>query len=179
MDMNMDVEVTGPVAGAGRPRRRTDARPPAQRAGAWLVWWALLMALWVWVDDSLLTAELAVGAAAAALAATFVELAQHQADSRLRIRAEWLGDAVTLPWQVARDTGVVLAALWRQLATGIGPDSGFEEVAAPRGDDSVESASRRVLLIGETSLAPNTFALGVDGERGVMVVHRLVRGVRR
>jgi hypothetical protein len=34
--------------------------------------------------------------------------------------------------------------------------------------------TRRVLLIGGTSIAPNTFALGIDSERDVMVVHRLV-----
>ena len=34
--------------------------------------------------------------------------------------------------------------------------------------------TRRTLLVGGTSVAPNTFVLGIDPERDVMVVHRLV-----
>jgi hypothetical protein len=48
------------------------------------------------------------------------------------------------------------------------------DLPARYGDDSPEGVTRRVLLVWGTSVAPNTFALGVDSERDVMVVHRLV-----
>lgn len=133
-----------------------------------------MMALWVWADDSLLFSELLVGAGVAALAASLVEIAQYQAGSHVRIRIEWLASAVTLPLDVARDTFIVFAALARRLVTGSLPPSGFKEVPVHAGGDSTEDVTRRALIIGGTSLAPNTFALGIDDERDVMVVHHLV-----
>jgi hypothetical protein len=82
--------------------------------------------------------------------------------------------ALGLPGQVVRDTVTVFAALWRQLAHGEQPPSGFRELPTPFGDGSAEGATRRVLLVGGRSVAPNTLALGIDPERDVMIVHQLV-----
>lgn len=90
------------------------------------------------------------------------------------MRIEWLGPAVRLAAEVARDTGIVFAALWRRLARGAEPASEFREVPVRFGPETVEGKTRRALLIGGTSLAPNTIALGIDAERNVMIVHRLV-----
>jgi multisubunit Na+/H+ antiporter MnhE subunit len=69
---------------------------------------------------------------------------------------------------------IVYAALWRRLVHGQQPDSAFAELPARFGDDSPEGVTRRTLLVGGRSLAPNTFVLGIDPERDVMVVHQLV-----
>ena len=42
------------------------------------------------------------------------------------------------------------------------------------GSDTPEGVTRRVLLIGGRSLAPNTFVLGMDPGRNVVVIHQLV-----
>jgi len=42
------------------------------------------------------------------------------------------------------------------------------------GDDTPLGVTRRVLLTGAHSLAPNAFVLGIDAERDVMIVHELV-----
>jgi multisubunit Na+/H+ antiporter MnhE subunit len=133
-----------------------------------------MMSFWVIVDDSIEADELLVGAGAAALAALLAELAGYQAATRLRMRIEWLGPALRLPLEVARDTGIVFAALWRQVVRRQPPRSGFREVSVRYGGDTLEDRTRRALLIGGRSLAPNTFALGLDAERSVMVVHQLV-----
>jgi hypothetical protein len=83
--------------------------------------------------------------------------------------------ALRLPGQVAADTVTVYAALWRRMVRGEQPDSGFVAEPARYGDDSAEDITRRVLLIGGRSLAPNTFALGIDAETDTMVLHQLVR----
>jgi multisubunit Na+/H+ antiporter MnhE subunit len=145
-----------------------------RRAAVWLVWWALLMSLWVIQDDSLQADELLAGAGAAAIAATLAELAGYQASTRLRMRVEWLGPAFRLPGGLVRDTAVVFAALWRQIVRGQPPNSGFREVPVRFGGQSIEDKSRRALLVGGNSVAPNTFALGLDRGREVMVVHHLV-----
>jgi multisubunit Na+/H+ antiporter MnhE subunit len=164
--------MTGPLAGEPRERRRDV--PVARRVGSWLVWWVLMMSFWVMIDDSISTDELLAGAGAAALAALLAELVTYQAATRFRMRIEWLVPALSLPGQVARDTVVIYQALWRRLAYGEQPPSAFADLPTRPGDDSLEGVTRRVLLVWGTSVAPNTFALGIDSEREVMVVHRLV-----
>ncbi len=166
--------MTGPLAGEPRERRRD--MPAARRAGSWLGWWVLMMSFWVMLDDSLNTDELLAGAGAAALAALFAEQVSYQAVSRFRMRIGWLGPVLGLPGQVARDMVIVYAALWRRLARGEQPPSAFLEVPARFGDDTPEGVTRRTLLVGGTSVAPNTFVLGIDKDRNVMVLHRLVAG---
>jgi multisubunit Na+/H+ antiporter MnhE subunit len=148
--------------------------PLARRVGAWVAWWAVLMALWVLLDDSIALAELLAGAGAAALGAFLAELVQHQSGSRFRPRIEWVAPALGLPVQVARDSALLLRVLGRKLVRGEEPASGFREVPIPWGEDSPEGASRRVLVVMGRSAPPNTFVLGIDRERGVAVVHDLV-----
>jgi multisubunit Na+/H+ antiporter MnhE subunit len=156
------------------PRRREQDGPVARRVGSWLVWWALLMGFWVIVDDSIGLAELVAGAGAAALGAFVTELAGYQAATQFRMRIEWVVPALKLPGQILRDTVIVFGALWKRLAHGEQPASGFRELPVRSGDDSPEGVTRRVLLVGADSLAPNTIAGGIDQERDVMVVHQLV-----
>ena len=166
----------GPLA--GEPRRHGRSGRPAptarHRAVTWFAWWVLLMALWVAVDDSLQSDELLAGAGAAALAALAAEIASHQAATRLQIRAGWLARAFRLPGEVAHDTWTVFAALARTLATRRPPRGGFRELPVRYGDGTPLGVTRRVLLTGAYSLAPNTFVLGIDEKRDVMVVHELV-----
>jgi multisubunit Na+/H+ antiporter MnhE subunit len=133
-----------------------------------------MMSFWVMLDDSINTDELLAGAGAAALAAFFAELVTYQAATRFRMRIEWLVPAFSLPGQVVRDMVIVYHALWRRVAHGEQPPSEFLELPARFGDDRPEGVTRRTLLVGGTSLAPNTFVLGIDKDRDVMVVHRLV-----
>jgi multisubunit Na+/H+ antiporter MnhE subunit len=164
---------TGPLT--GEPRSPVSgARSVARRVAAWLAWWIVLMSLWVALDDSLAPDELLAGAGAAAIAALLAEIACHQGALVLRFRLAWLRPALRLPWRVVADTVIVYRALWRKLAYGEDPPGGFaEERVEPGGPDG---SLRRTLIIGLRSVTPNAFALGIDAERGVMVVHELVRG---
>jgi multisubunit Na+/H+ antiporter MnhE subunit len=146
-----------------------------RRMVTWLTWWALMMSLWVALDDSLRSDELLAGAAAAALAAVAAEMAGHQAQTRYRIRAAWLFAALRLPGQVAQETLVVFGAMAAAIALRRSPPHGaFTEIPVAYGDDTPLGVTRRVLLTGAHSLAPNGFVLGIDAERNVMIVHELV-----
>lgn len=148
------------------------------RVRAWLAWWVLLMALWVMLDDSLATDELLAGAGAAAIAATVAELAMHQAETRFDARLGWLTRALRLPGQVLADLVTVYAALWRLMVRRERPDSAFVTEPARYGDDSPRELTRRTLLIGARSLAPNQIAAGIDQETDTLVIHQLVSGPR-
>ncbi len=165
-------DMTGPLA--GEPRERRPDVPLARRARSWLVWWVLMMSFWVLLDDSIATDELLAGAGAATLAALLAEVVTYQAATRFRMRVTWLLPALSLPDQVVRDTGIIYHALWRRLVHGEQPPSAFLELPARYGSATAEGVTRRTLLVGGTSVAPNTFVLGIDPERDVMVVHRLV-----
>jgi multisubunit Na+/H+ antiporter MnhE subunit len=158
----------------GEPPPAAARRPRGPRVATWLAWWVLLMAMWVAVDDSLAPDELIVGAGAGALAALAAELIGYQAVLRYRIKATWLARTVLLPGQVARDTVAVFAVLARAVVTGSRPHGAFRELPVRYGDDTPLGETRRLLLTGAHSLAPNEFVLGLDKDRGVMVVHRLV-----
>lgn len=169
--------MTGPLA--GEPRERQYDVPVGRRIGSWLVWWVLLMTFWVLIDDSINDDELWVGAGVAAMGALVAELVTYQAATRFRMRFEWLVPALRVPWWVARDMVIVYAALWRRLVHGQQPPSAFDEIPVRFGDDSPEGATRRTLLIGGHSVAPNSFALGIDKDSDVMVVHQLVARKRK
>lgn len=149
-------------------------------AVSWLVWWALMMSFWVAIDDSLRADELIVGAVAAAIAAAGAVLAGRLAGVRAGFRSSWwpaaIAGAAQLPGRVANETFLVFAALARSLARGGQPPSGgFREVPARYGDDTPAGVTRRILLTGARSLAPNGFVVDFDRERDVMLVHELVR----
>lgn len=131
------------------------------------------MSLYTWLNDSIAMAELMSGAGAAILGATLVEVAQYQADSRFRIRIEWLAPAVRLPARISNDTVVVFAALWRRITRGEVPTSGFVEMAAAGGEDP-DAVSHRALQVLGRSLSPNTIVVDVDPGRETMLAHHLV-----
>ena len=139
-----------------------------------MTWWVLLMLFWVILDDSVATDELLAGAGAAALGTLLAHAVGAHTGILFRPRLKWLVAALRLPGQLPGDTVIVFAALARFIVHGEEPRGGFAAEPVQFGGDSAEARTRRALLIGARSFAPNTFALGLDKESGVMVVHRLV-----
>jgi hypothetical protein len=97
-------------------------------------------------------------------------------DSAVRGSTGWLRQAAYLPGQVLRDTGAVYVALGRMVVQGGPPPGGYTEIPVRYGDGTTHGIIRRVLLTWARSLAPNTFVVGMDPERDVMVIHRLAGG---
>lgn len=145
-----------------------------RRVAAWLGWWVVLMVFWVITDDSIAVDELLAGAGAAALGALLTEVASHQASVSFRIRLAWLACALKLPRQVVTETGLIFAVLWRRVVRGEEPRSGFVTEPVAYGPLTAEGKMRRALIVAARSVAPNTFALGIDRDRGELVTHKLV-----
>jgi multisubunit Na+/H+ antiporter MnhE subunit len=157
---------------APRSSRARGRHPGAVRA--WLIWWALLAALWLALVDTVVAPELAAGAVAAAIAATGAVLVRGQRQLLLRPRAAWLLCAGRPLLGTVTDLGPLLRALWRR---GVRRrDERGELVELPYAAVAGEPgpAAHRVLTQALGSLAPNTLVVGVDKERRTMLVHQLV-----
>jgi multisubunit Na+/H+ antiporter MnhE subunit len=134
----------------------------------WLAWWAVLAALYVLIDDSVLVPELAVGALAAAIGATGATLVHRERRVLLRGDARWL----RVLW---RPLLGLLTDLW-PLVRALPRRGGGQLVEIPfdATTDSPRDTARRALTEALGTLAPNTIVVRIDTERGVVVAHQLV-----
>jgi multisubunit Na+/H+ antiporter MnhE subunit len=132
--------------------------------------WALLFGVWMLLVDTRTVPELLTGVGAAALAAAGSELVRAQRIAEVRVRLRWLARAWRPIARIPVDTGVVIWALTRPRRTR----GRFRALRfrAP-GEDS-EDNSRRAFAEVAGSLAPNTYVIGVDPGRRVLIVHQLV-----
>lgn len=142
--------------------------------GSWFFWWAALFGLYLLFVAKLTAAEALVGSVAAALAATGTMATARAADLHFRPRIRWLRLLLRLPWRVLADCGIVGMALWRQIVQRQNVDGAFRIVPFDSGGDDAVSTARRALVTAGVSLAPNTYVVAVDRQRGVLLVHQLV-----
>jgi multisubunit Na+/H+ antiporter MnhE subunit len=147
----------------------------AHRGRFWLAWYVPLFALWLLLVDSFAIEEVLLGLLAAAIAATAADVVRAQDLVRFHMRPRWLAGVWTLPWQVVVDSGVLAAALWRQLSRPGSVRGGFRVLPFPREADDAVAAARRALVTSVVSIAPNTYVVGIEGDEGVMLIHQLVR----
>lgn len=138
------------------------------------VWWAILFGVWLVLVDSLAKPEVAGGAIAAVPAAALTYAVVASQRDRFRVRPRWFLALKPVPLAILRDSALLVPVLWRRITRGEFPASTFTSVQTPMRGDDPEAAAQRALSILGTSLAPNTFILGIDTERGVALVHQLV-----
>ena len=132
-----------------------------------LAWWVLSAALWLALVDNTHFQELAAGAVVAFVGAAAAVIVRAQRRFVTRLRPSWL---VRL-WRPAayylRDLVPVALALARR-ARGR-----FVAVPFDAREEDPREAARRVLMKSAGSFAPNTYVVGADEERGILLVHQL------
>ena len=97
---------------AATPSPRDRPRHPGA-VRAWLIWWALLAALWLALVDTVVVPELVTGAVAAAIAATGAVVVRGRRRVLLRPRAAWARAALGPLRRTVTDLGPLAVALWR------------------------------------------------------------------
>jgi hypothetical protein len=135
--------------------------------------WVVSAALYLLLIDNTQLPELLVGAGAAVLAAAGLELAREQEVVGRRGRLAWLArlhrPLLTIPQDIATVSWLAVRALvHRPPSQGVFrvvPFACFGEDREPRG--------RLALAEAAGSLAPNTFVVGIDEERGLILAHQL------
>jgi multisubunit Na+/H+ antiporter MnhE subunit len=158
---------------AATPSPRDRPRHPGA-ARAWVIWWALLAALWLALVDTVVVPELVAGAVAAAIAATGAVLVRGQRRLLLRPRAAWARHAGGPLRAAVTDLAPLLRALWRRGIRRRRERGRLVEVPYAAVGDDPEAAAHRVFTQALGSLAPNTLVVSVDRERGKLLVHQLV-----
>jgi hypothetical protein len=135
---------------------------------AWLGSWILLSALFVVLSDSRRLEVLVLAVIVGATGATAAAIVRGHRDVVLRPEPRWVLDALRgfLRWPGD------LVRLARALV--VRPEGRIvEEPFGATGGDS-RDAAQRALAVAGGSLAPNSFVVDVDAERGVLVRHELM-----
>jgi multisubunit Na+/H+ antiporter MnhE subunit len=135
---------------------------------AWVGWWVVSAALWLFLVDNTHFPELVVGAGVAALGACAAVVVRQERRVILRPRLRWLTRAWRPVAVYPRDLWLLVVALPRR--------SRGRLVALPAPDlgDDTRGAAQRVLLQTAASFAPNTYVIGTDSGAERMLVHQLV-----
>jgi multisubunit Na+/H+ antiporter MnhE subunit len=154
---------------APSPRHR---HPGAVRA--WVIWWALLAALWLALVDTVVVPELVTGAVAAAIAATGAVVVRGRREVLLRPRLSWLLAGWRPLVASVTDLRPLAIVLWRRGIRRRAEHGVFAEVPYAAVGTDPHAAAHRVLTQALGSLAPNTLVVGIDRDRRTMLVHQLV-----
>src|SRR5947208_2594268 len=140
----------------------------------WLATWVACAAVWMLLVDDPALPELLTGAVVAVLAATTSELVRAQRMAEIRIEPAWLARA----WRPLARAPIDLVLLSRaavlQLFQRRARRGRFLALRFPNGPRSARDNARRALAEAAGSFAPNTYVVGVDPERDLILVHQLV-----
>jgi hypothetical protein len=135
--------------------------------------WVCAAALYLLLIDITDLPELIVGAGAAALAATGLELAREQRIVGESVRWRWLLGLHRPLLRVPRDI-VIVSAMALVAVVRCKPAFGsFRAVRFGGGEDVPHETGRRALAEAAGSVAPNTFVVGIDGDRQLILAHQL------
>jgi multisubunit Na+/H+ antiporter MnhE subunit len=146
-------------------------------AVGWSVRLVLFFALWLLFVDTLKVAELWAGVASAAIAATGAMLIARLEGFRFRVPLRWLRLLLRIPGDIVVDFWLLTVVVWRKLRGGGRNLGHMTSVPFPSGDSELER-SRRAFAVEVVALAPNTYAIGFDRDRSLLLIHQLVRDDR-
>lgn len=142
---------------------------------AWIYLLGALMAaaFYLLLIDTTSAPELYVLAGVALLCGVGFVLAREQGVAEATLRPGWLVRSVRVVVQVPRDILIVCREALAQLVWPRPVRGTFRAVAFDACADTPQDTGRRALTEALGSLAPNTIVVGVDAERGLLLVHQL------
>ncbi len=153
-----------------------DSPPPSGQAlvVCWLVWWLICAGLWMWLEDTIVLANLVDGAVAAAVGATGTTLVYAERLVAFQPRARWALGLWRPLVQFGPDMRLLTSVLVRALRGGERAPGALRAVRFEPAGGPGEVSARRALAPAVGSFAPNTIVLDVEAEEDVMLVHQLV-----
>lgn len=137
-------------------------------------WWLALFVLYLLLAGKAEGEEALAGLVLAVPAAVAMIAVREAGRLHYRPRWRWLGKLGRLPGKVVKDCAIVAAALWRALVRREKVEGVFRTIPFDPGGEDAESAARRALVVAGVCVAPNTFVVALEEERGLILVHQLV-----
>lgn len=146
--------------------------------GAWLRYgmgcWLAFVPLYLLLAGSLSWQELIAAVILSGVSALAVTMTCRAGHLHFQPRWHWLRHFRHLPAKVLADCLIVAAALARALLKREQIEGAFRTIPFDPGGDDPESAARRALVLAGACVAPNTYVVAVDVERGQLLLHQLV-----
>lgn len=136
-------------------------------------WWLGFFPLYLLLAGQPSWQEAAAGVVLAAVAALAVTMTCRAGSLHFQPHWRWLCHFRRLPGQVLTDCAIVAAALGRALFRREQIEGVFRTIPFDPGGDDPESAARRALVMAGVCLAPNTYVVAMDRERGELLLHQL------
>ena len=137
------------------------------------------MGLWMLLVFNTQAAEIALGALAAATAATGAELVRSRGYAPFSPDLRWSRALLALPRAVLADTWRMTALLASHFLRGKPIKGSFRIVHFACGPpDDARDQARLAFSQWLGGVSPNTYVLGIDERRHVAVVHQLIREKR-
>jgi multisubunit Na+/H+ antiporter MnhE subunit len=161
--------------------RRGASAPGPERPG-WLflvagglIYAGALLGMWIVLAGQPDVQDLVVGSAAAVLAVGVGYLVSQRGKMVPSVRVADLRTLAVLPWQVAVETGQVLALAARKAVGRPVAPGALRTVPVDVGTDvrGWPAARREAVLTALLSAAPNTVVVDIDMEAGTALVHQL------
>jgi hypothetical protein len=142
---------------------------------SWAIWWLVLFGLWNILQGAWEAMEIAAGAGAAALAATFAELARRQGLLAFSPDLGWPARVFRQFWRLPYEFGVVTVALVLDVFGLRSVRSQWSTYRLPSGRAApIRDGNCASVLVAE-NVSPNTMA--VEAEDGTeALAHALVPG---
>jgi hypothetical protein len=154
---------------------RSPRKELLRRVGAWAIGWLAAAALYLLLIDITELPELLVGAGAAALAATAMELAREQQIAGEGIRLRWLARGYRPLLRAPPDVALLCVMALRQVFRPRQVQGEFRAVPFDAKGSRTLRAGRRAAAEALGSFAPNTIVVGVDSEAKLILAHQLRR----
>ena len=139
----------------------------------WLIWWAILTALYWLLVFKTEPAELVAGAVCGAISATGAELVRRHGSVQFSPGWRWLPALLPLPGLVVRDTFRLAGVLWRVIVRREDVRGRFVALPFERERRGVDPASRRAVAKFVGSVAPNSLVVGVADRHDRVLLHQL------
>ncbi|HEY5676173.1 MAG TPA: hypothetical protein VIR81_05290 [Myxococcales bacterium] len=143
---------------------------------AWFLLWSLSFALMMLYAGKIAADEALFAAIGSAISASASKMVLQKRLAPLGGEWRCVAQIWRLPRYVVSGTWEVLAVLASQIFLRKPAPSLLYGVRFEAGGDDDRSALRRALAIAYTTATPNFVILGVDRERGLLVVHQIRKG---
>lgn len=130
---------------------------------SWALWWLVLFGLWNVIQGAAEAMEMAAGAGAAALGATFAEAARRQGLLAFAPEPRWLVRSARLLWRLPYEFAIVTVALVRDLLRIRRVRGEWAVSPLPAGRVAAIRAGNRASTLALENVAPNTMAIEAEG----------------